>query len=308
MNKTVKVSLLLFGLCVFGGGLIALARSPLMRGSGQPQQDGGYQNPEAQIDQKAQAIVGADETHIRNLADAVFHVPSLVSIPETIARPFKERLVRSEISYRQGQSKGIAEENLVRVMDELAQKFDAPEYARTSQEEVRDLRLMISYSMPHFIPRQTSPDKTDTEQRLGFSVGPLMSPLEAIYVAQALIVQKEINEYFQLTQSERAELKSTLRRLDDQFRFTPEERAGVAMALIQQKLNGRAPRRTPEELAALAKQRTAEQGGGTPQATLSVRPSSPRQAEMQEVLRRANSMKVKEALDLTDRLLGVLGV
>lgn len=307
MNKLIKASLFLFGLCLLGSGLIVLGRTSLIKGTSHNPQD-THQRPEALIDLGAKAITNGNEASIRNLADAVFHVPSLDAIPDTIAQPFKERLIRSEIGYRQGQSKGISEENLVRVIDELAQRFKAPEYARTSQDEVRDLRLALSHSMPHFIPQQSPANQTESEQRIGFSVSPMMSPLEAVYVAQALILQKQVNEYFQLTQPERAEVKSVLRELDHRFNFTLEERAGVAMALIQQKLNSNVPQRTPEELASLAKKRSAEQGGNPRQAYLSAGPSSPRQEEMQSVMRRANNIKVKDALDLAQILLDVLGV
>jgi hypothetical protein len=80
---------------------------------------------------------------------------------------------------------------------------------RTSAEEVRGLRLSISRHAPHFIPRESADDKG------AFTVGERMSPLEATYVINQLLLQKRSNASFQLTAEERADIRSGLQRLED---------------------------------------------------------------------------------------------
>lgn len=267
-----------------------------------------YKSPEERIDRKAEVVVAGDEATIRELADAVFEVPKLLTIPKLLALPLKERMIQAEVSYRNGGRVGVTEESIVRAVDELAQKFGAPDFARTGLDEVRDLRLMTSYSMPHFIARQPLVNPTDTERRIGFSINSVMSPLEAIYIIQALILQKESNEYFLVTPAERDEIKSILQRLDGQFQLTAAERGMVMRELILQKIDDQKSQRAPEELASMAKKWSIDQGNKSQKAYLSAGPSSPRLDEMQSVMRRANSMSVRDAVELTQKLLGIVGV
>jgi hypothetical protein len=118
--------------------------------------EAGRIDPYAQLDEKASAVKGADEQAIRQLADAVFLLVVGDQIPSLFVSPYKERFVHAEINYRSGQKAGIPEANIVRVIDELARTLDAPEYARTDEEEVRDTRLAVSLWTPHFIVHQAA--------------------------------------------------------------------------------------------------------------------------------------------------------
>src|SRR5262249_41678102 len=244
----------------------------------------------------------------RELADAVLLLVVEGRLPNALVIPFKERLVRAEIHYRSGRKAGIPGANIVRVINELAEKFNAPKYARTDEDEVRDMRLTVSYMMPHFIPRQPLGAGEETNTGFPYTVNPLMSPLEAVYVTRFLIMQKEISEFSQLTSEERAELKTAINKLKEKgVRLTWQERREVMQALIEQKLRPQTPQLTVEELAGLSQRQSVEQAKNQTTAyTLSFGASTPRYAEMQTVFHRAYTMKMRDSLSLTNRSLELL--
>src|SRR6185369_2356943 len=224
----------ILALFVLGGLTIGVTQRWLV--SAQSQKNTDVPNPRLkpylQVDEKARAVNGPDdEGAIRDLADAVLQFFTENKVPSVFVGPYKERLVRSEISYRSGQKVGIPEKNIVRVFDELAQALNAPEYARTDEEGVRETRLAISPITPHLIV----PQYLDAEERsstgLPYTVTSTMSPLEAVFVTRFLIMQKEINESSQITPDERAEIKIRINKLAEaEFHLTPQERGEVRTA------------------------------------------------------------------------------
>jgi hypothetical protein len=83
----------------------------------------------------------------------------------------------------------------------LADKFNALDYAHTNRYEVRRLHTMMLPYMPDFIGREN----TGAEQRKtkGSSLNhERMSPLEAGFLTAMLLRQKQTNPDFQLTHDE----------------------------------------------------------------------------------------------------------
>jgi len=266
--------------------------------------------PYKRVNEKAGAITGADERAIRELADAVLQLITDGRLPSAIARPFLERVERAEIDYRSGRKAGIPESNIIRVIDHLAAKLGAPNYARTDEDEVRDMRLSISQMMPNFIPRRPLGAGEESPAWFPYTVDPLMSPLEAVYVTRFLIRQKEMSEFSLLTTEERAEVKTAVNKLKENgVRLTLRERAEVMMALTKQKLYPEMARLTAEELAAEARRRSAERENNRAGTFLQFEgPSTIRYEEMQEVFHRAYRMKVSDALELASRSIELLGI
>ena len=229
-------------------------------------------------------------------------------VPSVLISPYKERLVRTEINYRRGQKAGIPEVNIVRVIDELARELNAPEYAGTDEDEVRETRLAISHMMPHLIVPQSLGAGEQSSMGLPYTVSPTMSPLEAVFVTRFLIMQKEINESSQTTRAERADIRLRIKKLaEGGFQLTPRQRGAVMMALIEQNLHPEKPQLSAEELAARAQQ-IREQPKNHATAYLVAGISSSRYNEMQEVFRRAYTMKLSDAVALTNRSLELLGI
>jgi hypothetical protein len=266
--------------------------------------------PYKRVNEKAGAVTGADEKAIRELADAVLQLITDGRLPSVIARLFLERMAQAEIDYRSGRKAGIPESNIVRVIDHLAAKLGAPKYARTDEDEVRDLRLSISQMMPNFIPRRPLGAGEESPAGFPYTVEPLMSPLEAIYVTRFLIMQKEISEFSLLTTEERAEVKTAVNKLKENgVRLTLRERAEVMMALTAQKLYPEKAQLTAGELAAEARRRSAEQENNRTRTFLRFGgPATIRYEEMQEVFHRAYRMKVSDALELASRSIELLGI
>ena len=235
MNKGVRILVSIVLLLTISGLFFWLTR--LAYGRLQETKNKGVPlpTPYAQVDEKAAALEGADEKPIRELADAVVVWAIGDNLPSVLVSPFKERLIQAEINYRSGRKAGIPEGNIVRVIDELAQTLNAPDYARTDEDEVRDTRLVISYMMPHFIIQQRLAAGEESTDGLPYTLNPTMSPLEAAYVARFLIMQKEINESSQITRAERAEVKLNVKKLRDEgFRLNWREQGSVISCLDEQ--------------------------------------------------------------------------
>jgi hypothetical protein len=308
MNKRLKV-ISIISLSVFGSLTIGLTTHWLVRGQSRQNTPSYLPQPYARVNEKAGAVKGADERAIRELADAVLQLTIGDRVPSVFVSPYKERLIRAELDYRRGQREGIPEANTVRVIDELVRELSAPEYAKTDEDQVHDTRLVISSLMPHFIVQQPLGSGEKSSNGVPYIVDPTMSPLEAVYVTRFLIMQKEINESSLITPTERAELKATIKKLTDSgFQLTWRERNAVMAALIGQKLHPETPQLTVEELATRARQETAEQPKNQTTGFLSAGPSSSRYKEMQEVFHRAYTMKVSDAVLLTNRSFELLGI
>ena len=84
----------------------------------------------------------------------------------------------------------------------LAVKFNAPEYAKTSPSEVREVRGRLLPYLPDFIGRGRV-ENGKTKPKKPHSTIDEMSPVEAAYVTMTVLHQKIYNPDFQLTQDER---------------------------------------------------------------------------------------------------------
>jgi hypothetical protein len=306
MNKRLVIVPTFF-LFVLGSLTMWLAPRWLVRSQSQQDTDASLQ-PYAQVDEKASAVQGADEGAIRELADAVLPFVTGNKMPSVLVGPHKERLVRTEINYRKGEKAGIPEGKIVRVLDELAQALNAPEYARTDEDEVRETRLAISQMIPHLIVPRSLGAGEQSSMGLAYTVNPTMSPLEAVFVTRFLIMQKQNNQFSQITRAERADIKISIKKLAEAgFQLTSRERGEVMTALIEQTLHPEKPQLSAQEVAERAQQqrnRPRNQGA----SYLVAGHSSSRYNEMQDVFFRAYRMKVSDALALTNRCLELLGI
>ena len=140
MNKRLKF-ILFFFLFAFGSLTMWLTTNWLVRGQSRQNTPMQMPQPYAQVDEKASAVKGADEGAIRELADAVLQLMIADRVPSVLVHPYKEQIVRAEINYRSGLKQGVPEANIVRVIEELARKLSAPDYARTDEVEVHDTAI-----------------------------------------------------------------------------------------------------------------------------------------------------------------------
>jgi hypothetical protein len=261
------------------------------------------------VNDKAAAIKNGDEKTIRELADAVLKLIASDRSPSAILSPFMKRVAQAEIDYRSGRKAGIPEASIVRVIDYLAVKLGAPNYAKTDEDEVRVMRLDTSQMMPNFIRRRAPGAWEESPTGFPYTVDPLMSPLEAVYVTHLLITQKEFSEFSLLTTEERGDVMTAINKLKEKgIRLTWREQAEIMRALTEQKLNPEMDQMTADALAAEAQRRAVELDGDRSETLLFYSPATARHRKMQEVFDRAYRMKVRDALELANKSIELLGI
>lgn len=150
------------------------------------------------IEQKARVIHDANDSQIRDLVNEVFRTHGLVSQDPGLLENAKDRLTRAEVNYRKGQQKPINEIDVVKAVNHVAEKFKAPQYAYTTQYEVRRVRVGMFAETPHLISQDVKPRKEAPK-----AFNPELSPIEAFHVAATLAQQKLVNPDYQLTCAER---------------------------------------------------------------------------------------------------------
>lgn len=114
----------------------------------------------------------------------------------------KNRIIRSEIKYRNNQRDGISENNIAVVINNLAVQFNAPVYAKTNELEVRELRVTAARIMPNFVGRY----RLAEEDRVGYvnqEINPKMSPIESVFIVGTLVFQKMHSPYYQMSNAEK---------------------------------------------------------------------------------------------------------
>src|SRR5262249_44685183 len=161
----------------------------------------------------------------------------------------------------------------------------------TDEEEVRETRLAIAYMLPHFILPQSLTAEEQSSRGVSFTVSPTMSPLEAVFVTHFLIMQKEINESFQITLAERAEIKLRINKLQKAGCQLASRQVGEGRrALIRKNLHHKTPELSGGEWGGRAQREgKAMKNPATPYLLASI--ASTRYNEMQDVFRRAYTMK-----------------
>jgi hypothetical protein len=114
----------------------------------------------------------------------------------------KNRIIRSELKYRNNQRDGVSETNIAIVINNLATQFNAPEYTKTNELEVRELRVTAARIMPNFVGRY----RIAEEDRVGYvnqEINPKMSPIESVFTVGTLIFQKMHSPYYQMSNAEK---------------------------------------------------------------------------------------------------------
>lgn len=204
MDKRIKVALCLLLFTALGSGAVWVsAKSPapdqFQTGSlgikqGSP--------PLSRLNEKAQAARADDKDSVRALVDEIFTTVELPSLTAGALDEVKERLVRAEITYLNGKQDGITQPNVVCTANMIADKLHAPAYARTSEYEVKTLRVSMLLLLPNLIARERPGDAAFTEQ-VGSPLKPMLSPVEAVFLTLMVLQQKQTNPDYQLTYDER---------------------------------------------------------------------------------------------------------
>ncbi len=151
----------------------------------------------ARLNQKARATKGAEPDEIRSLTDEALNLFRIPDVPPFIEEAIKERVARAEVDHRKGGRRGISELRVANTVNELAAKFEIPDYAKVSRAMVRASRMSLMLWLPHFIAQDTPGKKP--ARKVGSAINPYMSPLEATSLTMFLIQQKIVNEDYQVS-------------------------------------------------------------------------------------------------------------
>jgi hypothetical protein len=131
----------------------------------------------------------ATQGSVRELAGGIFK-PFHWSDRQEVRGQVIDRLVKAEISCRSGQHPPVSEENVVKVVNNLAQRIGAPDFVKTNLDQVRYLRVSLMMRAPHFVA-------AGARDQQGHEIPRAMSPVEGTYVLLSLIHQKLFNPKFQ---------------------------------------------------------------------------------------------------------------
>ncbi|MGH9573995.1 MAG: hypothetical protein ACRD40_10760 [Candidatus Acidiferrales bacterium] len=137
------------------GVALTLAVAP-GRSAGAGRQKGGdttvAYTRHALIEHRAAERKAGDPVSTRALVDAVFEFPHAYHrMPEAVEEMLKERITKAEMSYAAGTSPAVEEQDIVDLINSVAQSLGAPEYALTSLSQVRSLRMRLALSEPKFM-------------------------------------------------------------------------------------------------------------------------------------------------------------
>ena len=133
------------------------------------------------------------------LVDEIFNYPhSFGQIPPVMDTIVKERLTQAEMKYKLGLGPGVQESDIVHIANTLADKFQLPDYARTTPHQVEVLRFSYELSSPVFMGGQAAQQDSETSRS-----GPAkLSPAQATYLLLGLVDAKMMNPNYQLPPDE----------------------------------------------------------------------------------------------------------
>jgi hypothetical protein len=202
ITKRTKVSLVFVLLVGLTCSVLWLAKSPSVEGRAPSVvQDIQREDPLAGLNRKAKASKGKDRIAVDDLTGEVVTTFAPPDLPLFTQEGIKERVARAELNYRQGVDKGISEVKVAKTVNELADKFALPDYAKVSVAMVRTTRVILMLQVPDLI-RQDNPTGKKLKKKIGSSISPFMSPLEATALTLFLLQQKTLNEAYQFSHKE----------------------------------------------------------------------------------------------------------
>jgi len=158
-----------------------------------------YKSPWQKMEERAKLENPSDGNSVRALVDEIFDYPhSFGEIPPVMDIIIKERLTQAEMNYKLGRGPGVEVADLIHFVNTLADKFQLPDYARTTSHQAEVLCFSAEISMPTFmgVPSTPQVDKTvRTDSRR-------LSPAQATYLLLDLFNAKLFSPEYQLAPDE----------------------------------------------------------------------------------------------------------
>jgi hypothetical protein len=209
MRKTLAILGPVLGFCL-AAWITAAAQKP-----DSPSKPAAAEKSWDRVNRLSRQLKADDQETTGELVDAVMAHHGIDPAVSAIVPSMKDRLVRAELEFQSGRSKGVAEEDVVNAINDLGRKVKAPDFAQTNTAEVRQVRLRMLTLFPAMIGRGPSATRDDSNPHFDKS----LSPIEAFHVGATLVTQKMFNPEFQLSPQE---LKAQNKTNTNRFASIPE--------------------------------------------------------------------------------------
>jgi hypothetical protein len=196
-------------------GVIALQFSFPARS--QSQQDRSPVDPTT-LERDAVAAREGDLYQMSILVRHTLNFAHIVPLPANIRQTLEEHLSTAEVDFWNHSHAGVQEGDIVRLINRACDRLQLPEYAKTNQAQVRELRMDMLVHFPTLMGRGMA----DYPMKVGDSISPVLSPLQAMHLVSSLIDQKFLDPAYQVTP-------------DEWSRQTREERLAMRRTLINPK-------------------------------------------------------------------------
>jgi hypothetical protein len=158
-----------------------------------------YKSPWQKIEELAKLENPSDGNSVRALVDEIINFPnSFGEIPPVMDTIVKERLTQAEMKYKLGLGPGVQEDDIVHIANTLADKFQLPDYARTTPHQVEVLRFGLELSSPVFMGVQHPQQDSETSR----SNPSKLSPAQATHLLLSLVNAKLMSPDYQLPPDE----------------------------------------------------------------------------------------------------------
>src|SRR5262245_3264264 len=135
-------------LCGIAGGALLFPARPATGTNTLPTEDRqSFETPYHRLNAAARAARDGSADSIDRMAEAI--VSDFVPVPlsSDSRQAIQARLVRSELMYRE-HGQGVLEINIVRTINQLADKLSTPRYTKTTPGQVRFLRASMIGVLP----------------------------------------------------------------------------------------------------------------------------------------------------------------
>jgi hypothetical protein len=188
------------------------------------------------------------------LASDVLDFPHCFELPSAVKIVLKPRARNAHKAYTSGQVGGVHEQEVVLLINEAVAALDAPAFAQVNAHEVRVIRMKLVSDSPVFMGHGL----TTANAKVGGSVNPYMSPLQATHLSLMIVDQKFLTDEYQYEPAE-WEIVYRRREVENEQGF---QRGGAEKSLemrcnakgleLSHRLNGKLESMTLGEISAFA--------------------------------------------------------
>lgn len=177
------------------------------------------------MNKEAERKVSGDENSINQLFDSIFEMASVRNsrLPSETEASLKNRLIKSELKFREGKHKTIREYDLAKAFNNLSDNLGLPEYSKTFVAQIRRLRVTIMPQVPTLIGKVNRDPNHAAGRTIGAMITTEMSPAEAILITTFLMQQKLINDLYQTTPKDWA--NKVREKVDDYQKSRKDQRS-----------------------------------------------------------------------------------